>query len=101
MAKVSSIQRNNKRKAMFLSLKDKRASLKQSIYTKSLSLEDRFNLVVKLAKMPRNSSKIRLRNRCEITGRPRGFYRKMGLSRNLLRDFASKGLLPGLVKASW
>ncbi|NRB10479.1 MAG: 30S ribosomal protein S14 [Rickettsiaceae bacterium] len=101
MAKIGSIQRNNKRKRMAKSFAKKRAKIKSEIYDKKLPLEDRFALVVKLAKLPRNSSKSRVRNRCAMTGRPRGYYRKIGLSRNMLRELAAQGLLPGMVKASW
>ncbi|WP_375359108.1 30S ribosomal protein S14 [Candidatus Tisiphia endosymbiont of Neophilaenus lineatus] len=101
MAKVSSIKKNNRRKKMAQSLYNKRAKLKDKIYDKTLSLEERFSLVMVLAKLPRNSAMNRVRNRCELTGRPRGVYSKFGLSRNKLRDLGSKGLVPGLIKASW
>lgn len=101
MAKESSIQKNNKRKKMADSLYNKRAKLKKQIYDKTLSLEERFTLVMALAKLPRNSAMSRVRNRCEITGRPRGVYSKFGLSRNKLRELAGEGLVPGLVKSSW
>ena len=68
---------------------------------KDLPLEERFDLVVKLAKLPRNSAQNRVRNRCALTGRPRGYHRKMGISRNMLRELAAQGLLPGVIKASW
>ncbi|WP_341763945.1 30S ribosomal protein S14 [Candidatus Tisiphia endosymbiont of Beris chalybata] len=101
MAKVSSIQKNNRRKQMAQRLYTKRVKLKEKIYDKTLSLEERFALVMLLAKLPRDSAPIRIRNRCEITGRPRGVYNKFGLSRNKLRELGSKGLVPGLIKASW
>lgn len=101
MAKVSSIQKNNLRKQMAQRLYTKRVKLKEKIYDKTLSLEERFALVMRLAKLPRDSASIRIRNRCEITGRPRGVYNKFGLSRNKLRELGSKGLVPGLIKASW
>lgn len=101
MAKVSSIQRNDKRKKLVKSLASKRGELKSQIYSKDLPIEERFNLVLKLAKLPRNSAKTRVRNRCALTGRPRGYYGKMGLSRNMIRELAGKGMLPGIVKASW
>lgn len=101
MAKVGSIQRNNKRKKLANSLKVKREALKEQIYNKEISLNERFGLIMKLASLPRNSARTRVRNRCALTGRPRGVYRKMGLCRNMLRDLAGKGMLPGLVKASW
>ncbi len=101
MAKTGSINRNNKRKKLAKSLAPKRAKLKAQIYKKDLPLEERFNLVMKLASLPRNSAKTRVRNRCAVTGRPRGYCSKMGLSRNLVRELAAKGMLPGIVKASW
>lgn len=101
MAKVSSIKRNNKRKKLSKSLFQKRSLLKSKIYDKSLPLEQRFSVVMALAQLPRNSAITRIRNRCELTGRPRGFIRKFGLSRNMLRDLAGKGCIPGLIKASW
>ncbi|OZG32249.1 MULTISPECIES: 30S ribosomal protein S14 [Rickettsieae] len=101
MAKVSSIKKNNRRRKMAQSLYNKRAKLRDKIYDKKLSLEERFSLVMVLAKLPRNSAMNRVRNRCELTGRPRGVYSKFGLSRNKLRELGSKGLVPGLVKASW
>lgn len=101
MAKKSSIEKNNRRKAMNSSLRNKRVALKEQISDKSLSLNERFRLVVKLAALPRNSARTRIRNRCELTGRPRGYYRKFKLSRNMIRDLAGVGQIPGLVKASW
>lgn len=101
MAKVSSIERNDKRKRLVKSLASKRKELKSKIYTKDLPIDERFNLVIELAKLPRNSAKTRVRNRCALTGRPRGYYRKVGLSRNMIRELAGKGMLPGIVKASW
>jgi len=101
MAKKSSIEKNNRRKAMNASLRNKRVALKEQITDKSLSLNERFRLVVKLAALPRNSARTRIRNRCELTGRPRGYYRKFKLSRNMIRDLAGLGQIPGLVKASW
>jgi small subunit ribosomal protein S14 len=101
MAKVSSIERNNKRKRLAKSLSNKRATLKAKIYDKTIPLEERFSLVMALAQLPRNSARTRIRNRCELTGRPRGVYRKFALSRNMIRDLSGKGQLPGLVKASW
>jgi small subunit ribosomal protein S14 len=101
MAKVSSIQRNLKRVKSAKSLSNKRSRLKESIYDKSLSLDKRFAMILKLAALPRNSAKTRIRNRCELTGRPRGYFGKFKLSRNMLREYAGKGMLPGLIKASW
>lgn len=101
MAKVSSVKKNNKRRVLSLSCFNKRKMLKEKIYDKSLTLDERFSLVLKLAAFPRNSASIRVRNRCQLTGRPRGVYRKFGLSRNMIRDLAGRGLMPGLVKSSW
>jgi len=101
MAKIASIKRNDKRKKMANSLAVKRKELKLKIYSKDTPIDERFGLVLKLAKLPRNSARNRVRNRCGLTGRPRGYYRKMGLSRNMIRELAGKGMLPGLVKASW
>ena len=101
MAKTSSIQRNLKRIKLVKKFLKKRENLKKIIKNKKLSLEDRFAAQLKLAKIPRNSSKTRIRNRCEITGRPHGFYRKLKISRIALRDLASKGKIPGMTKSSW
>jgi len=101
MAKVGSVQRNLKRQRMAKRLSHKRAELKAKIYDKNLNLAERFELVSKLASLPRNSAKIRVRNRCELTGRPRGYYRKFKLSRNMLRTLGGSGLVPGLIKSSW
>ena len=101
MAKKSAIDKNKKRRQMVEQQKDKRASLKKVIKDKNVSQEDRFKAVLKLAALPKNGSKIRIRNRCEVTGRPRGNYRKFGMSRIAFRDLASSGQLPGITKASW
>jgi small subunit ribosomal protein S14 len=101
MAKVASVQRNLKRKKMVKCLSKKRGDLKAKIYDKNLALAERFELAVKLAALPRNSARTRIRNRCELTGRPRGYYRKFKLSRNMLRELGGAGLLPGLIKSSW
>ncbi|RTK93124.1 MAG: 30S ribosomal protein S14 [Rickettsiales bacterium] len=101
MAKTGSVERNNKRKKMAKSFENKRKALSAKIYDKNISLEERFNLVVKLAELPRNSAKSRIKNRCVVTGRPRGVNRKMNISRNVLRELAAKGMIPGLVRASW
>jgi small subunit ribosomal protein S14 len=101
MAKTSSIQRNLKRIRLVKKFSKKRHELKKIINNKKLPLEERFKAQLKLAKLPRNSSKIRIRNRCEITGRPRGVYRKLKISRIALRDLASKGKIPGMTKSSW
>ena len=101
MAKTSSIQRNLKRIKLTKKFLKKREDLKKIIKNKKLPLEDRFAAQLKLAKIPRNSSKTRIRNRCEITGRPHGVYRKLRISRIALRDLASKGKIPGMTKSSW
>ena len=101
MAKTSSIQRNLKRIRLVKKFEKKRENLKKIIKNKKLPLTERFEAQLKLAKIPRNSSKTRIRNRCEITGRPRGVYRKLKISRIALRDLASKGKIPGMTKSSW
>ena len=101
MAKQSSIQKNNNRKAIVSKFQSKRQDLKKKIMQKDLSMEERFKLQSKLNELPRDSAKIRLRNRCEITGRTRGVYRKFGLSRIKLRELTMSGNLPGMVKSSW
>ena len=101
MAKTSSIQRNLKRIKLAKKFLKKRESLKKIISNKKLPLEERLAAQLKLAKLPRNTAKIRIRNRCEITGRPHGVYRKLRISRIALRDLASKGKIPGMTKSSW
>lgn len=101
MATKSIVERNNKRTCMITKNFSKRALLKQKIKDKSTSSQERYENVVKLSEMPRNSSSVRLKNRCQLTGRPRGVYRKFKLCRNIIRDLASYCLIPGLVKASW
>ena len=101
MAKTSSIQRNLKRIKRVKKFLKKRESLIKIIKNKKLPSEERFAAQLKLAKIPRNSSKVRIRNRCEITGRPHGVYRKLRISRIALRDLASKGKIPGMTKSSW
>jgi len=101
MAKTSAIQRNLKRIRLVKRFLKKRENLKKIIKNKKLPLEERFAAQLKLAKIPRNSSKVRIRNRCEITGRPHGVYRKLKISRIALRDLASKGKIPGMTKSSW
>jgi small subunit ribosomal protein S14 len=101
MAKTSSIEKNKRRRKMVAQFADKRAELKRLAQDESLSLEERFQARLKLAELPRNSSAVRVRNRCEISGRPRGVYRKFKVSRIALRDLGSGGLIPGLVKSSW
>jgi small subunit ribosomal protein S14 len=101
MAKTSSIDKQRKRTALVKRLAPKRARLKALAEDKSLPPEERFNARLRLAEMPRNSSATRLHNRCELSGRPRGYYRKFKLSRLALRELASAGQIPGMVKASW
>tara|TARA_Y100000590_G_scaffold454811_1_gene602266 strand:+ start:1184 stop:1489 length:306 start_codon:yes stop_codon:yes gene_type:complete len=101
MAKTSAIQRNLKRIKLANKFLKKREKLKKIIRNKKLPLEERFAAQLKLAKIPRNSSRTRIRNRCEITGRPHGVYRKLKISRIALRDLASKGRIPGMTKSSW
>jgi small subunit ribosomal protein S14 len=101
MAKISAIDKNKKRIYMVALHKDKRMALKAIIKDKKVSQEDRFKAVLKLSSLPRNGAQIRVRNRCEVTGRPRGNYRKFSMSRIAFRDLASSGQLPGITKASW
>jgi len=101
MAKTSSIQKNLKRIRMAKKFSVKRENLKKIIKNRSLPLKERFDAQLKLAKLPRNSSKTRIRNRCEITGRPRGVYRKLKISRIALRELAAEGKIPGMTKSSW
>ena len=101
MAKQSSIQKNNHRKNIVSKFKNKRQNLKKKIMQKNLTMEDRFKIQSKLNDLPRDSSRIRVRNRCELTGRTRGVYRKFGLSRIKLRELSMAGSLPGVVKSSW
>lgn len=101
MAKKSAVNRDNKRRKLVEGKAASRAALKAIIADKEKPMEERFAAVLKLAEMPRNSSKIRVRNRCALTGRPRAHYRKFRLSRIALRDLASRGELPGVTKSSW
>ena len=101
MAKTSSIQRNLKRIKLSKKFLKKREMLKKIIKNKKLHLTERFEAQLKLAKVPRNSARTRIRNRCEITGRPRGVYRKLRISRIALRELASSGKIPGMTKSSW
>jgi small subunit ribosomal protein S14 len=101
MAKTSSIERNLKRERLTKKFAARRAKLRAVALDESLPLEARFDARLKLAQLPRNSSPTRIRNRCELTGRPRAFYRKLKLSRIALRDLASKGQIPGMTKSSW
>ena len=101
MAKKSAVNRNDRVKALVKQYAAKREELKAIASNESLPLEERFEARLKLAELPRNSSPVRVRNRCEVTGRPRGYYRKLKMSRISLRDLGSHGLIPGLVKSSW
>ena len=101
MAKTSAIQRNLKRIRLSKKFLKKRESLKKIINNKKLPLDERFSAQLKLAKLPRNSARVRNRNRCEISGRPHGVYRKLRISRIALRDLASNGKIPGMTKSSW
>ncbi|QNL18975.1 30S ribosomal protein S14 [Hyphobacterium sp. CCMP332] len=101
MAKTSAVERNLKRQKLAQRYAAKRAELKAVARDKSKPVEERFAAQLKLAELPRNSAPTRYRNRCEISGRPRGFYRKLKMSRIALRDLASNGFIPGMVKSSW
>ena len=101
MAKTSSIEKNNRRKKLSKQLAGKRAKLKTLIMNQSASMEERFAAQLKLSALPRNSAPSRVRNRCELTGRARAYYRKLRVCRNMLRQLASQGLIPGMVKSSW
>jgi small subunit ribosomal protein S14 len=101
MAKKSLVNRNKKRIALNLKFAKRRKELKKIVMNKKLSLEERFKAQIKLSKLPRNSSKIRIKNRCEITGRSHGVYRKLKISRITLRQLSLEGKVPGMVKSSW
>jgi small subunit ribosomal protein S14 len=101
MAKKSMIEREVKRQRLVTKYADKRASLKAIIEDQDRPMEERFKATLKLAELPRNSSAVRLHNRCQLTGRPHAYYRKLKLSRIMLRDLASFGQIPGMVKSSW
>ena len=101
MAKQSSIQKNLNRKNIVNKFKERRENFKKKIMQKDLSMEERFKIQSKLNDLPRDSSKIRIRNRCKLTGRTRGVYRKFGLSRIKIRELSMNGALPGVVKSSW
>ncbi len=101
MAKVSSVERNLKRQKLVVKFAAKRQALKAIARNTELPVEERFAAQIKLSQLPRNSAPSRVRNRCLVTGRPRGYYRKMKMSRIALRELGSQGLLPGLVKSSW
>ena len=101
MAKKSAVNRNEKVKLLVQRYAARREVLKAIANNESLPLEDRFEARLKLAELPRSSSKVRIRNRCEVTGRPRAYYRKLRMSRIALRELGSQGQIPGLVKSSW
>lgn len=101
MAKKSAIEKNKRRERLVKKHAAKREALKAIAKDPSMSMEERFAARLKLAKMPRNSAPNRLHNRCNVTGRPHGYYRKLGVSRIALRELGSQGLIPGLVKSSW
>ena len=101
MAKTSMVERDKKRRRMAKEFKSRRTRLKQIAGDRNLPAEERFAARLKLAELPRNSSPVRIHNRCELTGRPRGYYRKLKLSRIMLRELGGNGLIPGMVKSSW
>ena len=101
MAKTSSIEKNKRRRKLAAQFEGKRKKLKAITKSKKVSMEERFAAQLKLSELPRNSSKTRIRNRCELTGRARAYYRKLKLCRNKLRELSSQGLIPGMVKSSW
>ncbi len=101
MAKKGAIEINNKRKRMVKKYASRRARLLAIARDRSRPMEERFAAQLKLAKMPRNSAPVRVRNRCEISGRPRGYYRKLRMSRIALRELSNRGLIPGMTKSSW
>lgn len=101
MAKTSAIYRNNHRRDLASKYENRRKKLKSIVMSKNSAPEDRFAAVLKLAELPRNGAGTRIRNRCALTGRPRGYYRKFNMSRIAIRELASKGMLPGVTKSSW
>jgi small subunit ribosomal protein S14 len=101
MAKKCSVEKNNRRRKLSMQFDARRKKLKAIVQDKKLPVEERFAATLKLAELPRNSSRTRIRNRCEMTGHPRAYYRKTKLSRIAMRDLGNKGLIPGLVKSSW
>jgi small subunit ribosomal protein S14 len=101
MAKTSSVEKNNRRRKLVKQHANKRARLKAIIMDKTVTIEERFAAQLKIAEMPRNSAKNRIRNRCEVTGRARAYYRKLKMSRLALREMSNQGLIPGMVKSSW
>lgn len=101
MAKTSSVEKNERRRKLTAQYAGKRSALKAIIMDQKKPLEERFQAQLKLAALPRNSAKVRIHNRCEVTGRPKAYYRKLRMSRIALRELGSLGLIPGLVKSSW
>ncbi len=101
MAKKSSVEKNNRRRRLVKKFSGRRSRLKAAVKNRRLTMEERFAAQLKLSELPRNSAPARVRNRCEVTGRPRAFYRKVRMSRLALRELANKGLIPGMVKSSW
>ena len=101
MAKVSAVEKNKKRAKMVKKFAAKRAALKEVIDNRELPIEERFKAQLELSALPRNGAATRVRNRCGVSGRPRGYYRKLNLSRIALRELGSQGMIPGLVKSSW
>ncbi|AQX18193.1 SSU ribosomal protein S14P [Bartonella sp. CDC_skunk] len=101
MAKVSAVEKNKRRERMVKRYAARRARLKAIVMNQEVLLEERFKASIQLAQLPRNSAKVRIRNRCEISGRPRAYYRKLKMSRIALRDLGSLGYIPGIVKSSW
>jgi small subunit ribosomal protein S14 len=101
MAKTSAVEKNKRRERLVSRYASKRAKLKAIIMDQDQPMEERFRASLKLAELPRNSAKVRIRNRCEVSGRPRGYYRKLKMSRIALRDLGGTGKVPGVVKSSW
>ena len=101
MARLGSINKNNRRRQLVEKAVSRRNKLKEVIYDKSVEFEERLEAVIKLSELSRNTSATRVRNRCEVSGRPRGFHRKFGMSRIAVRELGALGLIPGLIKASW
>ena len=101
MAKVSAVEKNKRRRKIVANHAEKRAALKKIIMDKSTPMEERFRAQLKLAQLPRDGSKTRIRNRCEVSGRPRAYYRKLKMSRIALRELGNIGKVPGIVKSSW
>tara|TARA_B100000963_G_scaffold358315_1_gene382677 strand:- start:15386 stop:15691 length:306 start_codon:yes stop_codon:yes gene_type:complete len=101
MAKMSAVEKNKRRMKLVKKFETKRKNLKKIVMDKKINLNERFEAALKLAKLPKNSARNRVRNRCEITGRPHGYYRKLKMSRIALRELASMGKIPGMTKSSW